>query len=165
MRLTTKYSQRTTASGVTGRQYVYRGGALRLNVRLFQAEVVNALRYGCVTWKLKPVHFKVNFGQSTTVSSSAASDSNREITDCPMSYAEALIKTGCDECIEPSVRKRRLRFVGLVACMGHNIIPKTALLGEVERARGTREDKSLTAWSDLRRISQSLASPPPTKDG
>ncbi|CAM9352298.1 unnamed protein product, partial [Pylaiella littoralis] len=34
------------------------GAPLRLKVRLLQAEVVETLPYGCVTWNLKPAEYR-----------------------------------------------------------------------------------------------------------
>lgn len=48
-----------------------------------------------------------------------------------MTYVEALSKVVRDERILDIMRKRRLYFGGFVARMGHNELPKIALLEEL----------------------------------
>ena len=112
--------------------YDRRGAPLRLKVRLLQAEVVETLLYGCVTWNLKPIHYSKLRTAHHLFLLRCIGWKKRERTDRPMSYAEALTKAGCDECIEATVRKRRLCFAGFVARMRDTRLPKTALLGEFE---------------------------------
>ena len=45
------------------------------------------------------------------------------------SYADA--KTGCEH-VETTVRKRRIRFAGFVACMDNERLPKQMMFGELE---------------------------------
>lgn len=54
----------------------------------------------------------------------------RERTDHLVPYADVLTKTSCDESIEATIRKRRLRCAGFVSRMGDIRVPEIALLGE-----------------------------------
>ncbi len=51
-----------------------------------------------------------------------------KITDRPLSYAEALVRTGCVETIEATVRRRRLLFAGFIIRMWDERLPKLVLL-------------------------------------
>ena len=105
---------------------------LRLNVRLLQAEVVEALLYGCVTWNLKPVQYGQLRAAHHQVLLRCIGWTKRVRTDRPLSYAEALTRAGCEECIEATVRRRRLCFAGFVVRMTDDRLPKFALMGELE---------------------------------
>eukprot|EP00752_Nemacystus_decipiens_P018359 g16470.t1 len=59
-------------------------------------------------------------------------------TDRPLSYAEALLRTGCEETIEATVRKRRLCFAGFVMRMEDHRLPKRVLLGTLATGKGYR---------------------------
>ena len=77
------------------------GAPLRLKVRRLQAKVVEALLlYGCVTRNLKPLQY----GQLGTAHHQfllrCIGWNKRTRADRPMSYAAALTKAGCDNCIE-----------------------------------------------------------------
>ena len=112
--------------------YDRRGAALRLKTRLLQAEVVETLLYGCVTWNLKPMHYTKLRAAHHLFLLRCIGWRKREKTDRPLSYAEALLRTGCDESIEATVRKRRLCFAGFVMRMGDDRLPKLVMLGEME---------------------------------
>ncbi|CAM9298222.1 unnamed protein product [Pylaiella littoralis] len=112
--------------------YDRRGAPLRTKPRLPQAEVVETLLYGCVTWKLKPAEYRKLRAAHYFFLLRCIGWKKRERTDRPMSYAVALINTGCDECIEATMRKRRLCFAGFVARTRDERLPKIALLGELE---------------------------------
>eukprot|EP00752_Nemacystus_decipiens_P015574 g13897.t1 len=59
-------------------------------------------------------------------------------TDRPLSYAEVLLRTGCEETIEATVRKRRLCFAGFVMRMEDHRLPKRVLLGTLATGKGYR---------------------------
>ena len=134
--------------------YDRRGINLRLKVRLLQAEVVETLLYGCVTWNLKPAHYAELRAAHHYFLLRCIGWRKRKRTDRNMSYAEALLRAGCAESIEATVRKRRLCFAGFVVRMGDNRLPKQVMLGEMEggvRYRGGQE------YDWLRRSQEDLA--------
>ncbi|CAM9382110.1 unnamed protein product [Pylaiella littoralis] len=108
------------------------GAPLRLKVRLLQAEVVETLLYGCVTWNLKPAEYRKLRSAHHFFLLRCIGWKKRERTDRPLSYAKALITAGCNESVEATLRKRRLCFAGFVARMRDERLPKIALLGELQ---------------------------------
>ena len=93
------------------------GMRLRLKVRLLQAEVIETLLYGCMTWspdkpdydRLRRIHHPVLLRCFRW--------RERKRDDRTLSYADALAKTASKR-IEAIVRKRGILFAGFVACMG-----------------------------------------------
>ncbi|CAM9326971.1 unnamed protein product, partial [Pylaiella littoralis] len=68
------------------------GAPLRLKVRLLQAEVVETLLYGCVTWNLKPAEYrKLRSAHHFFLLRCVGWKKREERTDRPLSYAKALI--------------------------------------------------------------------------
>eukprot|EP00752_Nemacystus_decipiens_P018192 g16322.t1 len=70
-------------------------------------------------------------------------------TDRPLSYAETLLRTGCEETIEATVRKRRLCFAGFVMRMDDDRLHKRVLPGTLATGKGTAEGRRATrclAW-------------------
>lgn len=59
-------------------------------------------------------------------------------TDRPLSYAETLRRTDCEETIEATVRKRRLCFAGFLMRMEEGRLPKRVLLGTLATGVGYR---------------------------
>lgn len=53
----------------------------------------------------------------------------------------ALLRTGCEETIKATVRKRRLCFAGFFMRMEDNRLPKRVCLGRWRRAKGTEEGR------------------------
>ena len=52
-----------------------------------------------------------------------------------LSYADALVKTGCEN-VETTVRKWRILFAGFVARMDNGRLPKRVIFGEVDGGKG-----------------------------
>ena len=106
------------------------GVRLRLKVRLLNAEVVETLLYGCMTWspnkpdydRLRRVHHFMLLR--------CLGWRKRKRDDHTLSYADALAKTA-SESIEAIVRKRRILFAGFVARMGEERLPLRVMLGEL----------------------------------
>ena len=80
-----------------------------LKMRMLQAEVMETLLYGCVTWALGQEHFaELRTAQHNLLR--IIGFHRRQRTDYLMSYAKALKKAQC-ESVETIIRKRRL-FAG-----------------------------------------------------
>ena len=101
---------------------------LRFKVRMLEAEVMETVLYGCVTWSptavahlailrtarhrllLRCIESKENLAMGTTRYTLS------------YAYAYVLTKTSCEN-VETSVRKRRTLFAGSVARMGNERLP------------------------------------------
>ena len=111
------------------------GVRLRLKVWLPEAEEVETLLYGCVTWspskpdydRLRRVHHSMLLR--------CLGWRNRKRDDHTLSYADALAKTD-SESIEAIVRKRRVLFAESVARMGEERLPQRVMFGELVGGKG-----------------------------
>ncbi|CAB1104614.1 unnamed protein product [Ectocarpus sp. CCAP 1310/34] len=104
----------------------------QLKIRLL--EVVETLLCGCASWSLGALH-EAQWAPPPvpyTVHRLEQAETLRP------SYAQALIQAGCEETIEATVRKRRLRFRGFVMRMEDNRLPKRMLLGAMAGGVGYR---------------------------
>eukprot|EP00752_Nemacystus_decipiens_P015555 g13878.t1 len=110
----------------------------QLKVQLLQAEVVETLLYGCASWSLAADHYTKLNGAHRQLLTRCIGWSAWKRTDRPLSYAEALLRTGCEETIEATVRKRRLCFAGFVMRMEDHRLPKRVLLGTLATGKGYR---------------------------
>ena len=111
---------------------------LRLKVQLLQAEVVETLLYGCASWSPTADHYTKLNGAHRRFLTRCIGWSRWKRTDRPLSYAETLLRTGCEETIEATVRKRRLCFAGFVMRMEDDRLPKRVLLGTLATGKGYR---------------------------
>ena len=111
------------------------GVRLRLRVRLLEAEVIETLLCGCMTWspnkpdddRLRRVHRSMLLR--------CLGWRKRERDDHTLSYADALAKAA-SESIEAIVRKRRILFAGFVARMGEERLPQRMVFGELGASEG-----------------------------
>ena len=109
-----------------------------LKVQLLQAEVVETLLYGCASWSLTADHYTKLNGAHRLFLTRCIGWSKWKRTDRPLSYAETLLQTGCEETIDATVRERRLCLAGFVMRMEDNRLPKRVLLGTLPTGKGYR---------------------------
>eukprot|EP00752_Nemacystus_decipiens_P015067 g13423.t1 len=119
-------------------------------VQLLQAEVVETLLYGCASWSLTAEHFTKLNGAHRLLLTRCIGWSKWKRTDRPLSYAETLLRTGCEETIEATVRKRRLCFAGFVMRMDDDRLPKRVLLRTLATGKGYRGGQGSDWVSRLR---------------
>ena len=100
---------------------------LRLKLRIFKAEVMETMLYGCVTWSptvtrlaiLRTAHHRLplrNIGWKK----------KRCEGYYMSSYADGLTNTGCEN-VEKTVRKRKILFAGFVLRMDNERLPKRVI--------------------------------------
>ena len=103
-------------------------------IRLLNAEALEILLYGCVTWTLAPNDFaklrECHRGLLRRCIGEYRKKTGAAADFHQMSYRDALVKTGC-ESIEATVRKRTLLYAGRVACMGDGRLPNIVMRGEL----------------------------------
>ena len=80
-------------------------------VRMLQAEVREALLYGCSTWTLLTREYGLLRIQHYRLLLRCVGFRKRKPSDHPLSYAATLAMTGC-ESVETTIRRRRLLFAG-----------------------------------------------------
>eukprot|EP00752_Nemacystus_decipiens_P007608 g6799.t1 len=132
---------RISASGQTYQQtdqFVYLGRTMTSAGKADKeiAEVMETLLYGCAPWNLTVDHFTKLNGRHRLLLTRCIGWSKWKRTDRPLSYAETLLRTGCEETIEATVRKRRLCFAGFVKRMDDDGLPKRVLLGTLATGKG-----------------------------
>ena len=103
-------------------------------IRLLNAEALEILLYGCVTWTLSPSDFaKLRECHRGLLRRCIGEYRKRTGTSSDfhqISYREALVKTGC-ESIEATVKKRTLLYAGRVARMSDDRLPNIFMRGEL----------------------------------
>ena len=126
---------------------------LSLKTRMLKAEAIEALLYGCSAWALRQEHYMQSSAPYTTGSCFASS--GHSVRDHRMTtYHRALEITRC-ECIETTVRTRKLLWVGALIWMSGGRLPKRIefgnLEGAVRRGRGGKENEWIDCvQSDIR---------------
>lgn len=124
---------------------------LRFKTIMFKQEVLEMLLYACATWtttaetfrQMSSHHYRfLNRITGHRKRPKVKGAAKNEYAD-RMSYAEVLELTKC-ECIEATIRKRRLRYAGELARMKSSRLQLQLLLGEVEggkrkAGRGTKD--------------------------
>ena len=118
---------------------------LWLKVRTLEAEVIETLLYGCVTWspnkldydRLRQVHHFMHLGYLDL--------RKRKSDDHTLSYANASAKTN-SESIEVTVRNRRTLFAGFVANPGKERLPRTVIFRELIEVKGYTRGGKITRW-------------------
>ena len=147
--------------------YDRRNARLSLKIRLFKAEVMEALLYGCATWtmrsqdlsSLRTAHHKlllciIGFGRKGRTGYK------------PLSYREVFERTGSEQ-IEKTIRKRQLGFAGALVRQGDSMLSKRVMFGRLAVQGPKRGGRSATSWVDcLQKISRpSGRSSAKAKDG
>ena len=130
------------------------GAPFRLKARLLQAEAVEALLYGCVTWSprrdhyrlLRTIHIITSCSCETRHRPPAQRGTHRQL-----SYAQALKRVGCQS-VEATIRQRRLLFAWAVARQPDGRLPKRLMFGELaggeKPGKGNPEQNWLTCLKD-----------------
>ena len=121
--------------------------AISLKTRMFKAEAIETLLYGCSTWtlcqqhyaKLRTVHHRVLL---RTIGAQRKRPDHRMT-----SYNRALEITGC-ESIETTLRTRRLLWAGTLLRMSGGRLPKRIVFGSPEGAVRSRRGGKEKEWTD-----------------
>ncbi|CAB1099768.1 unnamed protein product [Ectocarpus sp. CCAP 1310/34] len=116
----------------------------QLKIRLLQAKGVETLLNECASWSLTAEHYTKLNGTHRQFLTRCIGWSKRKSSDRPMSYAQALIRAGCEDTIEATVRKRRLCVAGFVMHIKDSRLPKRMLLDRWRGAWDTRAGRRAT---------------------
>ena len=128
--------------------YDRRNARLSLKTRLFKAEVMEAMLYGCATWtmrsqdfsSLRTAHYKlllriIGFRRKDRIGYK------------PLSYREILERTGSER-IETTIRKRQLGFAGALVRQGDSRLSKRVMFGRLAVQGPKRRGRPATSWVD-----------------
>ena len=146
--------RRTGAAWASVRKYssqLYdrRNARLSLKIRLFKAEIMEAMLYGCATWtmrsqdfiSLRTAHHKLLF---LRIIGFRRKD---RIGYKPLSYREVLERTGSER-IETTIRKRQLGFAGALVRQGDSRLSKRVMFGRLAVQGPKRGGRPATSWVD-----------------
>ena len=103
---------------------------LELKIRMLRAEVLETMLYGCATWIPRACHCDTLRRAHHRFSTLCIGWQKHNRADHPISYLDALIKTG-RESIGATLRRRRILFAGFVARMEDTRLPKCVMFGEL----------------------------------
>ena len=125
--------------------YDRQGVRLRLKVQLLRAEVVETLRYGCMTWSTnKPDYDRLRRVHHSMLLR-CLGWRKRKRDDHTLSCADAFAKTD-SESVEVIVCKRRILFAGYVARVGEECLPQRLMFGDRVGGEGYLGGKRNTGW-------------------
>ena len=120
---TSMFKRRIGAAWASVRKYssqLYdrRNARLSLKIRLFKAEVMEAMLYGCATWTMRSQDFSsLRTAHHKLLLRIIGFRRKDRIGYKPLSYREVLERTGSER-IETTIRKRQLGFAGALVRQG-----------------------------------------------
>ena len=104
---------------------------LELKIRMLRAEVLETMRYSCVTWSPPACHYDtLRRAHHSFLTRCIGWRKNNRAGHSSISYLVTLIKTGGQR-IEATIRRRWILFVGYVARMEDTRLPKCMMFGKV----------------------------------
>ena len=128
--------------------YDRRNAQLSLKIRLFKAEVMEAMLYGCATWTMRSQDFSsLRTAHHKLLLRIIGFRRKDRIGYKPLSYREALERTGSER-IETTVRKRQLGFAGALVRQGDSRLPKRVMFGRLAVQGPKRGGRPATSWVD-----------------
>ena len=108
---------------------------LELKIRMLRAEVVETMLHGCVTWSPRACHYDTLHRAHHKFLTRCIVGRKHNRADHPISYLDALIKTGSGS-IEATLRRRRILFARFVARKEDTRLPKCVMFGELMGGAG-----------------------------
>ena len=102
---------------------------------MLRAEVLETMLYGCVTWSPRACHYDTLRRAHPRFLTRCIGWRKHNRADHPISYLDALSKTG-GESIESTLRRRQTLFAGVVARMEDTRLPKCVMFGEMVGGAG-----------------------------
>ena len=111
--------------------YDRRNARLSLKIRLFKAEVMEAMLYGCATWTMRSQDFSsLRTAHHKLLLRIIGFRRKDRIGYKPLSYREVLERTGSER-IETTIRKRQLGFAGALVRQGDSRLSKRVMFGRL----------------------------------
>ena len=111
--------------------YDRRNARLSLKIRLFKAEVMEAMLYGCATWTMRSQDFSsLRTAHHKLLLRIIGFRRKDRIGYKPLSYREVLERIGSER-IETTIQKRQLGFAGALVRQGDSRLPKRVMFGRL----------------------------------
>ena len=108
-----------------------RNARLSLKIRLFKAEVMEAMLYGCATWTMRSQNFSSLRTTHHKLLLRIIGFRRKDRTGYkPLSYGEVLKRTGSER-TERTFRKRQLGFTGALIRQGDSTLSKLVMFGRL----------------------------------
>ena len=154
--LDTEIKRRIGAAWASVRRYSSqlcdrRNARLSLKIRLFKAEVVEAMLYGCATWIMHSHDFSsLRTAHHELLLRIIGFRRKDRIGYKPLSYVEVLQKTGSER-IETTNRKRQLWFAGALIRQGDSRLSKRVMFGRLAAQGPKRGGRPSTSGVDCLR--------------
>ena len=121
---------------------------LSLKIRLFKAEVMEAMLYGCATWTMRSQDFSSPRTAHHKLLFRIIGFRRKDRTGFkPLSYREVHERTGSER-IETTTRKRQLGFAGALVRQGNSRLSKRVMFGRLAVHGPKRGGRSATSWVD-----------------
>ena len=151
--LDTEIKRRIGAAWASVRKYssqLYdrRNTRLSLKIRLFKAEVMEAMLYGCATWTMRSQDFNSLCTAHHKLLLRIIGFRRKDLTGYKsLSYGEVFERTGFEH-IETTIRKRQLEYAGALVRQGDSRLSKRVMFGRLAMQRPKREGRPATSWVD-----------------
>ena len=129
--------------------YDRRNARLSLEIRLFKAEVMEAVLYGYATWTMRSQDFSsLRTAHHKLLLRTIGFRRKHRTGYKPLSsYREVLERTGSD-CIETTIRKRQLGFAEALVRQGDSRLSKRVMFGRLVVQGPKRGGRPATSWVD-----------------
>ena len=128
--------------------YDRRNARLSLEIRLFKAEVMEAMLYGCATWTMHSQDFNSLRTAHHKLLLRIIGFRRKDRTGYKtLSYREVLERTGSER-IKTTIRKRQLGFAGALVRQDHSRLSKRVMFGRLAVQGPKREGRPATSWVD-----------------
>ena len=128
--------------------YDRRNARLSLKIRRFEAEVMEAMLYGCATWTMRSQDLSsLSTARHKLLLRIFGFRRKDRIGYKPLSYREVLERTGSER-IETTIRKRQLGFAGALVRQGDSRLSKRVMFGRLALQEPKRGGRPATSWVD-----------------
>ena len=146
--------------------YHRRNARLSLKTRLFKAEVMEPVLYGCATWTMHSQDFSSLRTAHHKLLLRIIGFRRKDRTGYkPLSYREVLERTGSER-IETTIRKRQLGFAGALVWQGDSRLSKRVVMfGQLAVQGPKRGGRPATSWVDCLQKNLEAFGAVPRKEG
>ena len=128
--------------------YDRRNARLSLKIRLFKAEVMEAMLYGCTTWTMRSQDFSSLRTAHHKLRLRIIGFLRKDRTGYkPQLYREVFART-CSERIETIIRKRQLGFAVALVRQGDSRLSKRVMFGRLAVHGPKQGGQPATSWMD-----------------
>ena len=133
----------------SSRLYDRRNVRLSLKIRLFKAEVMESMLYGCATWTIRSQEFSsLRSAHHKLLLRIIGFRRKDRIGYKPLSYREVLERTGSER-IETTIRKSQLGFARALVRQDDFRLSKRVMLGRLAVQEPKRGGRPATSWVDF----------------